>query len=72
MTVDCTVSLQRRVPYQVKLLKCTAVAPPKITEKGSAQANDMNLAEQLMKLTKTIVDEKTHASDKGCPMHAAS
>lgn len=32
----------------------------------------MNLAEQLMKLTKEIVDEKTHASEKGCPMHAAS
>lgn len=49
-----------------------AVAPPKIVEKGSAKANDMDLAEQLMKLTKQVIDEKTHASEKGCPMHAAS
>ncbi|KAM0713520.1 hypothetical protein Q7P37_010482 [Cladosporium fusiforme] len=48
------------------------IAPPKIVEKGSPKANDMALAEQLMKLTKQIIDEKTHASEKGCPMHAAS
>lgn len=48
------------------------IAPPKIVEKGSAKANDMDLAEQLMKLTKQVIDEKTHASEKGCPMHAAS
>jgi hypothetical protein len=32
----------------------------------------MELAEQLMKLTKEIIDQKTHATDKGCPMKAAS
>jgi hypothetical protein len=50
----------------------SAVAPPKITEDGSPKANDMDLAEQLMKLTKEVIDQKTHATEKGCPMHAAS
>jgi len=48
------------------------IAPPKITEKGSPKANDMELAEQLMKLTKEVIDQKTHAIQKGCPMNAAS
>jgi hypothetical protein len=48
------------------------VTPPKITEKGSPKANDMELAEQLMKLTKEVIDQKTHATQKGCPMNAAS
>ena len=50
----------------------SVVAPPKITEKGSPKANDMELAEQLMKLTKEVIDQKTHAIQKGCPMNAAS
>lgn len=54
------------------LLISSVVAPPKITEQGSAKANDMQLAEQLMKLTKEVIDQKTHASEKGCPMQAAS
>lgn len=48
------------------------IAPPKIPEEGSPKASDMDLAEQLMKLTKEVIDEKTHARAKGCPMHAAS
>jgi hypothetical protein len=32
----------------------------------------MELAEQLMKLTKEVIDQKTHATAKGCPMNAAS
>jgi hypothetical protein len=32
----------------------------------------MELAEQLMKLTKEVIDQKTHATQKGCPMNAAS
>jgi len=32
----------------------------------------MDLAEQLMKLTKEVIDQKTHAREKGCPMKAAS
>jgi len=48
------------------------IAPPKIPEEGSPKANDMDLAEQLMKLTKEVIDQKTHARAKGCPMHAAS
>jgi hypothetical protein len=54
------------------VLTWSAVAPPKITEEGSPKANDMELAEQLMKLTKEVIDQKTHATQKGCPMHAAS
>jgi len=48
------------------------VAPPKITEEGSHKENDMDIAEKMMKLTKEVIDQKTHARAKGCPMHAAS
>jgi len=44
------------------------ICPPKIVEQGSEQANDMELAERLMKLTREVVDEKTGASKKGCPL----
>jgi hypothetical protein len=54
------------------VLIVSTVAPPKITEEGSPKANDMALAEQLMKLTKEVIEQKTHAKEKGCPMHAAS
>ena len=54
------------------VLTSYVVAPPKITEEGSPKANDMDLAEQLMKLTKEVIDQKTPATEKGCPMKAAS
>lgn len=44
------------------------ITPPKIVEEGSPLANDMELAERLMKLTREIVDEKTGAGKKGCPL----
>jgi hypothetical protein len=53
-------------------LTSSVVAPPKIPEEGSPKANDMDLAEQLMKLTKEVIDQKTNARAKGGPMHAAS
>ncbi|KAF2755661.1 NAD(P)-binding protein [Pseudovirgaria hyperparasitica] len=47
------------------------ICPPAIVEKGSDKANDMELMEQLMKITKEIVEQKTGAEEKGCPMRAA-
>lgn len=70
--VACTVSLLDILLAWKMVLTSPAVAPPKIPEEGSPKANDMDLAEQLMKLTKEVIDEKTHARAKGCPMHAAS
>lgn len=45
------------------------IAPPKIVEKGSDKANDMQLADRLMKLTAEVVEQKTRSesSAKGCP-----
>ncbi|KAL1306443.1 hypothetical protein AAFC00_005142 [Neodothiora populina] len=45
------------------------IAPPKVIEKGSDKANDMALAERLMKLTSEVVEQKTRSesSAKGCP-----
>ncbi|GAB7340809.1 hypothetical protein MBLNU457_7175t2 [Dothideomycetes sp. NU457] len=45
------------------------VCPPCIVEKGSDLSNNEQLAEDLMKLTREIVQEKTksESSDKGCP-----
>lgn len=45
------------------------ICPPKVIEKGSDKANDMQLAERLMKLTKEVIQSKTKkdSSDKGCP-----
>ena len=45
------------------------ICPPAIVESGSKQAQDEALAEQLMKLTRELVQEKTKSdsSDKGCP-----
>lgn len=45
------------------------ICPPAIPEPGSEMSNDMDLAEQLMKLTVQIVKEKTKSDsvDKGCP-----
>lgn len=44
------------------------ITPPKIVEEGSPQANDMELAERLMKLTRQVVDDQTGAGKKGCPL----
>ena len=45
------------------------IAPPCTVEKTSAQGEDMELAERLMKLTREVIQEqtKTDSSDKGCP-----
>jgi hypothetical protein len=44
------------------------VTPPKIVEDGDPRTNDLQLAERLMTLTKKIVDEKTGALGRGCPL----
>jgi len=44
------------------------ITPPRIVEEGSPKANDLELAERLMKLTREIVNEKTEAGKKGCPL----
>ncbi|GAB7364997.1 hypothetical protein MBLNU230_g5780t1 [Neophaeotheca triangularis] len=44
------------------------ITPPKIVEKGSPKANDMELAERLMELTREVVNDKLNAEGKGCPM----
>lgn len=45
------------------------ICPPAIPEKGSDLANDEQLEENLMKLTRELVQEKTksQSSDRGCP-----
>lgn len=45
------------------------ICPPCIVEKGSDKANDDQIAENLMKLTRDVVEEKTRSdsSKKGCP-----
>jgi NAD(P)-dependent dehydrogenase (short-subunit alcohol dehydrogenase family) len=45
------------------------ICPPAVVERGSDQANDDALGEQLMDLTWKIVKEKTKSTsaDKGCP-----
>lgn len=45
------------------------ICPPAWPEQGSPKAQDMKLAEQLMKLTREVVMEKTKSDskDKGCP-----
>ena len=44
------------------------ICPPAVPEPGSAQAQDEQLGESLMKLTRDIVKEKTHTDSaaKGC------
>ncbi|KAI7181645.1 hypothetical protein D0869_04290 [Hortaea werneckii] len=44
------------------------ITPPRIVEQGSPQANDMDLAERLMKLTRELINDKTGAGQKGCPL----
>ena len=45
------------------------ICPPAIPEQGSDKAQDEELGEQLMKLTREIVMEKTYSDskEKGCP-----
>ncbi len=45
------------------------ICPPAIPEQGSEMARDEELGEQLMKLTRDIVMEKTYSDskEKGCP-----
>lgn len=49
------------------------IASPCIVEKGSDKANDDQLAENLMKLTRDLVEKKTRSesSAKGCPFKDA-
>lgn len=46
------------------------ICPPAIAEAGSELANDEQLGEDLMKLTRKVITEKTRKDsvDKGCPM----
>lgn len=46
------------------------ICPPAIPEPGSDFAQDEQLGEDLMKLTREVVTEKTRSQsvDKGCPM----
>ena len=45
------------------------ICPPAVPESGNALAQDEELGERLMKLTRDLVKEKTKAEsvDKGCP-----
>jgi len=45
------------------------ICPPAVPESGNAMAQDKELGEQLMKLTKEVVMEKTRSEsvEKGCP-----
>ncbi len=45
------------------------ICPPATPEKGSSMSNDVELGEQLMKLTREVVKEKTfdESAAKGCP-----
>jgi NAD(P)-dependent dehydrogenase (short-subunit alcohol dehydrogenase family) len=45
------------------------ICPPAVRESGSAMAQDEELGEQLMKLTRDLVKEKTYedSAAKGCP-----
>jgi NAD(P)-dependent dehydrogenase (short-subunit alcohol dehydrogenase family) len=46
------------------------ICPPAIVEKGSDAANNEELEENLMKLTRELVQQKTksESSDRGCPV----
>lgn len=46
------------------------ICPPAISEPGSEMAQNEELAEAMMKLTREVVTEKTKKDsvDKGCPM----
>ncbi|KZV74917.1 NAD(P)-binding protein [Peniophora sp. CONT] len=44
------------------------ICGPAIVEPGSEMSQDKALGERLMKLTEDIIQERTSASDKGCPV----
>lgn len=44
------------------------ICPPAIVEKGSDLANDQQLEENLMKLTREIITTSTSAKAQGCPI----
>jgi hypothetical protein len=46
------------------------ICPPAANEPGSGLSRDAMLGEQLMKLTREVITEKTksESADKGCPM----
>lgn len=46
------------------------ICPPAIVEPGSEMSQDKALGERLMKLTEDIIQQRTAASDKGCPVKA--
>ena len=45
------------------------ICPPAVPEQGNAMAQDEQLGENLMKLTREIVKERTYSDSaaKGCP-----
>lgn len=45
------------------------ICPPAVVEQGSPEANNQELEEALLKLTREVVEQKTKAEsrDKGCP-----
>lgn len=46
------------------------ICPPAVPEPGSELSRDENLADNLMKLTRKIIKDKTRPDsvDQGCPM----
>jgi NAD(P)-dependent dehydrogenase (short-subunit alcohol dehydrogenase family) len=44
------------------------ICPPSMVEKGSLQYNDQQLEENLMKLTRDLIKQKTQAGEGGCPV----
>jgi NAD(P)-dependent dehydrogenase (short-subunit alcohol dehydrogenase family) len=47
------------------------ICPPAIPEAGSAMSNDVELQEQLMRLTRDVIKEKAfiQSVSQGCPIH---
>lgn len=43
------------------------ICVPAVVEEGSSMSQDEALGEQLMKLTRDVVREKTGAMSRGCP-----
>lgn len=44
------------------------ICPPAVPESGSELAQNEQLAEDMMRLTRELVNEKTKAGEKGCPL----
>lgn len=47
------------------------VCPPAVIEEGSELSRDEELGERLMRFTVELVEEKTKAKEKGCPLMLA-